>query len=1116
MLNEIESWAKDPNKSPVFWMDGIAGTGKSTIAQTIAERLFADGTLGASFFCSRDFEDRSNLHFIFPTLSFQLAHKYPDFRSRFVSLLRSNPDVAHESLYSQMQKLIAEPLRNTGISTVIVIDALDECKDDEPSSAILSVLGRFVQEIPEVKFFITGRPEPRIKTGFRLPLLVDSTRVFVLHDVHPSLVDNDIRIFLKHDLSELGRRRRLERWPSDEHIEILCRRAAGLFVYAAATVKFLDSNTHLPDRRLDVIMKLPESTVLEGKTRFNHGSTLDSLYTSIFQAAFSEEDPEVDSKVRTTVGAVVVVVNPLPPPAIAELIGLEHREVTLYLGLVQSLLAVDEGSGRCVQPFHKSFPDFITDPSRCDPRFLVSTESLHLQLATGCMILMNTKLERDLLLLPEYALNSEIEDLQARIGRRISVGLQYACRSWHNHLAETRGDIGDLISHVRVFVEEKFLAWLEVLSVLGGVGSASVALEKLMVWLEEVCISVLRCIAPSLHRAGQIATDNQLLDVAQDCFRFVTRCFEPISLSATHIYHSALELCPISSIVWELYYDQCHGTTRFPRVVMGALDSWDPTISVSGENDYESCTWSPCGRFVAAQTIKSVEIRSQLTFELITSLRSAYGLGSSTGPLAYSPDGRSLARGFPDPVVICDIQTGGVAKEIKCDWDVATLTWSLDGMTIATTTYGHGRSTPGVRTYDVASGAQLFVEESESPATYSLWASEKSFRFMKAVSSHPTHKISIFEIGPPFINIESFDVTGVVELPSYPPITFCPPTHHVAILRYNTLTILDIRSSGRLLEQEGSFTSSKFSPDGSFFAASHKDGIRVWKHSSGTYISWGESPFPYLPSWFRNTLSLQFSPTSSSILSLRGNVLQVRCMQDLPTTPKMLRRFAAVSRSGRHVATAHLHDTTVTISDFYSQAPVQFVDPGFKLVGLLITGNVLLVVGSGKVVAWLLTEEGVVDVVPSGGRIGRGNSIWTMSVPAFGYRRIRFRVEGQVGVIEVNDPFLYHTETGNLLELVHMPSQFSCPWIYFYDDYRGQEQYYLRCHNPSQHGTPPEDGWLFSHNRMEEIEWVVDPEGRRRFWVPVDWRKSCSQQNWHQDITSLFIRVRDQPIIIKF
>ena len=498
VLDEIESWAKDFDKSPVFWLNGLAGTGKSTVAQTIAERLFAEGTLGASFFCSRDFEDRSNLQFIFPTLAFQLAHKYPDFRSHFVSLLRSNPDVVHESLYNQMKKLIAEPLQESGVSTVVVIDAIDECKDDEPSSAILSVLGRFVGDIPEAKFFITGRPEQRINTGFRLPLLVDSTEVFVLHNVHPSLIENDIRIFLEHDLSELAQRRQLDGWPSEELIDVLCRRAAGLFVYAVATVKFLDSNTHLPERRLDIILELPEGTAPEGKTRFNSKTTLDSLYASILQAAFSEEDPEVDSKVRATIGAIVTVVNPLSPPTIAELIGLDPKEVMLYLELVQSLLAVDGDSNQPVKPFHKSFPDFITDPSRCvNTRFCVSPRNLHLELAKNCLRLMDDGLEQDLLSLPEYALNSEIKDLQTRIDNRIGVTLQYACQSWHNHLAETRGDTTDIIHYLHAFLETKFLAWLEVLSVLGDVGSASVALEKTMNWLQEVCSGILRCVVCS-------------------------------------------------------------------------------------------------------------------------------------------------------------------------------------------------------------------------------------------------------------------------------------------------------------------------------------------------------------------------------------------------------------------------------------------------------------------------------------------------------------------------------------------------------------------------------------------------------------------------------------------
>ena len=75
VLDKIERWAEDFDQSPIFWLHGLAGTGKSTIAQTVAEKLFADGRLGASFFCSSGSDDRSNLRLIFPTLAFQLAQR---------------------------------------------------------------------------------------------------------------------------------------------------------------------------------------------------------------------------------------------------------------------------------------------------------------------------------------------------------------------------------------------------------------------------------------------------------------------------------------------------------------------------------------------------------------------------------------------------------------------------------------------------------------------------------------------------------------------------------------------------------------------------------------------------------------------------------------------------------------------------------------------------------------------------------------------------------------------------------------------------------------------------------------------------------------------------------
>ena len=198
---QLEQWLKDEQDRCVFWLNGLAGTGKSTIAQTFAEICFADGSLGASFFCSRDFDNRNNLRAIFPTLAFQLAYRYPRFRDELLELLKTNPDVGQESLNSQMEKLIVDPFEATQIQTLIIVDALDECKDEKPESAILFVLSKHVHRIPHVKFFITGRPEAQIHSGFHLTSLEPLTMELKLHEIDRSLVDNDIRLFLRTRLA---------------------------------------------------------------------------------------------------------------------------------------------------------------------------------------------------------------------------------------------------------------------------------------------------------------------------------------------------------------------------------------------------------------------------------------------------------------------------------------------------------------------------------------------------------------------------------------------------------------------------------------------------------------------------------------------------------------------------------------------------------------------------------------------------------------------------------------------------------------------------------------------------------------------------------------------------
>ena len=422
---------------------------------------------------------------IFPTLAVQLARRYIKFRSILVSLIQSDPDIAYESLYDQMKKLIAKPLIESKISTVIVIDALDECEDEEPASAILSVLGQLVPKIPKVKFFLTGRPESRISEGFRLPLLAKMTDVFVLHEVELDQVDSDIRLFFKTSFSELvDRRRALDSWPTKEQLDQLCGRAAGLFVYAAATIKFIDTNRRDPKKQLDLLLQSQKIGDHEGKS-------LDSLYTSILRDAFGDDRPEDDAKTRSILGAVILAANPLSPSTIAVLLGFDAEDVSFFLSSANSLLILKEDVNRPVRPFHKSFPDFITDPNRCtNARFHISPPDHHAQLLIGCLGLMDRTLEKNMCKLPDGVANSDVSDLKERAEEFIDPALQYACVSWHTHLVGLV-DANIIPAHVPTitpaihrFLETKFLFWLEVLSILGAARNAVEALQVAADWLE--------------------------------------------------------------------------------------------------------------------------------------------------------------------------------------------------------------------------------------------------------------------------------------------------------------------------------------------------------------------------------------------------------------------------------------------------------------------------------------------------------------------------------------------------------------------------------------------------------------------------------------------------------
>ena len=591
----------------------------------------------------------------------------------------------------------------------------------------------------------------------------------------------------------------------------------------------------------------------------------------------------------------------------------------------------------------------------------------------------------------------------------------------------------------------------------------------------------------------------------------MTTFFEPINVSAPHVYHSALELSPLSSIVRRLYH---HQRIPFPRVATGIPDSWAPSTAISSM-DYShksSITWSPCGQFVATRTEGAVEVRDAPTLELTSTLQPTEPTSQLTGSLAYSPDGRSLACASHTAIVIWDSQTGGVVREIQHNTAVvASLVWSLDGGLISAMGWSwKGFYALTVHTYDIASGTTFPPIALQSHGKPYLWAHDESFRVMTTARDGNVHTVDIFEVRSAPTKIESFPA----RLGTYSHIRSFSPTMYLVSAGkswHDIIRILDLRTSKYLLDGGRGVDDHCFSSDGSLFAASHGGSLRIWKADTGTgtYILWGE--FPCLAG---SGFLFLFSPTLQSILGHSHNTLRLWRLNGLSVAPVTHNQQLGVfSRSGTYMATSRRGGDTVTITNLLSQTPSQLINTGIKVFELGLTDSVLLVVGSEVVVAWLLTGEGLVNGVFGNGKAGRGDSIWTVSTSRFRPWDPIFSVEGEYTVIKTDGdtPHVYNTRTGEVLESARAPLHPSGSWYSLVDITLARHHTY----NNSAQNPPPEDDWRPSRIALEK-GWVKDREGKRLLWLPIEWRVGeWHEVQWFSDIATMRYSSQGEPITIK-
>jgi hypothetical protein len=493
LLTDLDSWLGQRDGPRFFWLNGLAGTGKSTVARTFCERTaeLQDVYL-ASFFISRlGTADRRDAFSIFHALVYQLAASNGDMRRTVCDALRNDLTLLKKGLSVQIPKLFLPLLLLIPDSArlVIVIDALDECDKDidgREAGELIPLLMHCLRAAPKhARLLITSRDEVSIRDMFNdITGGASEQKELRLHDMDNKIVQGDIEIYFRHHLRRIARWANLPagKWPDESEFEKLLTCADVLFVYAATIVRFLDDEGYEPSVRLRLVLDSDSTSAPETY------EMLDLLYahvlatTATSQGGRGRQQDDLAVRVGCLLGTIVCLQQQLPSNDIVSLMGLPDNLTHRTLGRLGAVLICEEG--KPVRIFHPSFPDFLANPSRCvDGRFRLQASERHTEIAFRCLVLMNKRLRYDICGSGKpWLQNDEVVHLVDTLEDLGS--LRYACMYWAAHLRLASAQDSRLVGELMLFCEEHLLHWIELLSLVGKLSRVDDHLPGALEWCQ--------------------------------------------------------------------------------------------------------------------------------------------------------------------------------------------------------------------------------------------------------------------------------------------------------------------------------------------------------------------------------------------------------------------------------------------------------------------------------------------------------------------------------------------------------------------------------------------------------------------------------------------------------
>ncbi|TFK59442.1 hypothetical protein BDN72DRAFT_733796, partial [Pluteus cervinus] len=530
VLQSIKYWTAD-RSSKIFWLHGIAGTGKSTVAESVFRALDQSKKLGAYFTCRRDETSLNNPLNVLPTIAYQLGMTNPTYGQALLQVLKADTSFEMSLGYvvTQCTKLFAEPISlvdsNDGLK-VVVIDALDELGHERDQVALLSILLKLVESCSWIKVLVTSRPFTYI-TEFMKEINP------VQYELNVSNSKNDIFLYIQSSISSQV----TSNWLSSlacSHMELLAtltKLSNGLFIWAHTACMLLKSSQDF----VHAFYQITQAHHPSESPNQGH-SHLHALYTVILDQTFSS--PENISAYQIVLGSILLAIEPVSVQTLSRLLSTQipSNVVTNIVQSLQNLLFINN-QGK-IQIIHPSLADFLLHPQSA--RFYIDSSKMQQFMVQQCLLVLSKQLKFNICQLEtSYKRNSDVLDLDTRVLNNISSELQYACLYWVQHIIQCSNTIEPALSSI--FITLKTLFWIECLSLLGKLDVGLHSIRQLELWLKPV-------------NSGQ----NQSYEV----YCFMSKFYIPIYTSTPHLYISALSFAPHTSLV----YKTCK--TGFPQRIL--------------------------------------------------------------------------------------------------------------------------------------------------------------------------------------------------------------------------------------------------------------------------------------------------------------------------------------------------------------------------------------------------------------------------------------------------------------------------------------------------------------------------------------------------------------------